>query len=38
MYYNKKLKAEIRQLKLDTIAIRRIREEMEQLLEMEEQL
>tara|TARA_R100000234_G_scaffold58923_1_gene35577 strand:- start:301 stop:417 length:117 start_codon:yes stop_codon:yes gene_type:complete len=38
MYYNKKLKAEIRQLKLDTIAIRRIRKEMEQLLEMEEQL
>ena len=38
MHYNKKLKAEIKQLKLDTIAIRRIRKEMEQLLEMEEQL
>jgi len=38
MHYNKKLKAEIKQLKFDTIAIRRIRKEMEQLLEMEEQL
>jgi len=28
-YYNKKLKQEIRQLKLDTIALRRIRKEME---------
>tara|TARA_B100001094_G_C18141813_1_gene778318 strand:- start:1272 stop:1382 length:111 start_codon:yes stop_codon:yes gene_type:complete len=29
MKYNKRLKDEIRQLKLDTIALRRIRKEME---------
>tara|TARA_X000001382_G_C3011850_1_gene128779 strand:+ start:180 stop:299 length:120 start_codon:yes stop_codon:yes gene_type:complete len=36
--YHKSLKQEIRQIELDTIAIRRIRKEMEELLEMEEQL
>jgi len=36
--YHKSLKQEIRQIQLDTIAIRRIRKEMEELLEMEEQL
>ncbi len=36
--YHKSLKQEIRQIQLDTIAIRRIRKEMEELLEIEEQL
>jgi len=35
MYYNKKLKNEIRQIQLDTIAIRRIRKEMQKELEGE---
>ena len=34
-YYNKKLKQEIRQIQLDTIAIRRIRKEMEEELKGE---
>ena len=33
MYYNKKLKDQIRQIQLDTIAIKRIRKEMEKELE-----
>jgi len=35
VYYNKKLKQEIRQLKLDTIALKRIRKEMEEELKGE---
>lgn len=35
MYYNKKLKDQIRQIQLDTIAIRRIRKELEAELEGE---
>ncbi len=35
MYYNKKLKDQIRQIQLDTIAIRRIRKELETELEGE---
>tara|TARA_R100001463_G_scaffold32622_1_gene72967 strand:+ start:514 stop:642 length:129 start_codon:yes stop_codon:yes gene_type:complete len=35
MYYNKKLKNEIRQIQLDTIAIRRIRKQMQKELEGE---
>ena len=32
-YYNKKLKEEIRRLKLETIALRRVRKEMESQIE-----
>ena len=35
MYYNKKLKDQIRKIQLDTIAIKRIRKEMEKELEGE---